>query len=320
MNETSLYTYIAVALMCVFMVCGTPAPRRTPGAPNSSGSAPVGRSATLAAAMMWVSAHLARDRRRPAMFGSSSAGFPGRGSVAFGAANFAIGASSSASPRSTRRSPVRPFRQLHRWCRPRIVVHAPRRRRHGQRVDDLAVAARDRPGHPPIRGRTLVGARSRWRSGSRCCSSSAFASRPTRSRRRDPRQPTGSADGRVAIWPLRSRCAVRLQRTSVIGWAVGIGLMGSSGPHRRRGRGTRGATGDRRHVRPGRPRNDHRGLPRHDRHDLALMISGFTVSAVLRLRTEELGTGGPTDARHARQPHAVGCAATSASPCSAASC
>lgn len=90
MNETSLYTYLGVALMCVFMVTRHTRAEEESGRAELVRSAPVGRSATLAAAIVWVSGSAF-------VIGAGLAvalvlcGLPLTGSVAFGAATFAIG-------------------------------------------------------------------------------------------------------------------------------------------------------------------------------------------------------------------------------------
>lgn len=90
MNETSLYTYLGVALMCVFMVTRHTRAEEESGRAELVRSAPVGRSAMLAAAIVWVSGSAF-------VIGAGLAvalvlcGLPLTGSVAFGAATFAIG-------------------------------------------------------------------------------------------------------------------------------------------------------------------------------------------------------------------------------------
>lgn len=90
MNETSLYTYIGVAVMCVFMIVRHTRAEEDTGRAELVRAAPVGRYATLAAATIWVSSICAAIGVG-LMFVLVANGLPWVGSAAFAAANFAIG-------------------------------------------------------------------------------------------------------------------------------------------------------------------------------------------------------------------------------------
>ena len=90
MNETALYTYLGVALMAFFMVTRHTRAEEETGRAELVRSAPVGRSATLAATAVWVSTctFLIGVGLAVALV---ACGLPIVGSIAFGAATFAIG-------------------------------------------------------------------------------------------------------------------------------------------------------------------------------------------------------------------------------------
>jgi len=90
MNEVSMYTYVAVALMAVFMVVRHTRAEEESERADLVRAAPVGRYTALATAAVWVSGMVA-------VIGAGltatmlAVGLPTAGSVAFGAATVAIG-------------------------------------------------------------------------------------------------------------------------------------------------------------------------------------------------------------------------------------
>ncbi len=90
MNETSLYTYIAVALMATFMVVRHTRAEEDSGRAELVRAAPVGRYTLLAAAGIWVSA-ISLVIGVGLSVALRASGLPAAGSMAFGAATAATG-------------------------------------------------------------------------------------------------------------------------------------------------------------------------------------------------------------------------------------
>lgn len=90
MNETSLYTYLTVALMAVFMVVRHTRAEEDAGRAELVRAAPVGRATLLAAASIWVSA-VSMAIGAGLTLALVGCGLPLAGSVAFGAATAATG-------------------------------------------------------------------------------------------------------------------------------------------------------------------------------------------------------------------------------------
>ena len=90
MNETSLYTYVAVALMAVFLVTRHTRAEEDTGRAELVRAAPVGRLALLAAASVWVTT-ISVSIGLGLTVALVACGLPLTGSAAFGAASAATG-------------------------------------------------------------------------------------------------------------------------------------------------------------------------------------------------------------------------------------
>jgi len=288
MNETSLYTYLGIALMCVFMVTRHTRAEEETGRAELVRSAPVGRSATLLATVVWVSGS-------SFVIGVGLAvalvmcGLPVTGSIAFGAATFAIGtvfvgvaavtsqvASSARSANSIAGAVLAVSFMLRAvgdmgngwmtWLSPLGITQAIRPyadERWWVLLPLAVLTAASLIAAFVLQARRDLGA-------------GILADRPG---------PATAAAGLATPFAL----AVRLQRISVVGWGLGIGLMGFfSGLIADEAE----ALADNQAIADIFAASGEGTITETFLATimlmLGLMITGFTVASVLRLRTEEL--------------------------------
>lgn len=288
MNETSLYTYLAVAFMAIFVLVRHTRAEEDSGRAELVRAAPVGRGAMLVAASLWVAAV-------SAVIGVGLAltligfGLPTTGSIAFGAATFAAGvtfaaiAAACAQLASTSRAANSMagivlglsflLRAVGDMGTPALTWMSP-----------LGITQAIRPYADERWWVLLVLA---------AISALGFGAAAWLLARRDlgagliGQRPGPSVAARRLATPLA--LAIRLQRSSVLGWTVGVGVSAFSfGLVVDQAE----ALADNEAIAEMFARSGQGTITEQFLASLMLMVailtSGFTVASVLRLRTEEM--------------------------------